>query len=98
MSGAYERADTIPRGKRMTRDSLHAIIDKLPESHLEVAAQYLEDLERSDDPLAWALAHAPLDDEPDADDADAGLTEARKEASRGDVVTHEEIKRRWGGS
>lgn len=82
----------------MTRDTLHAIIDNLPESHLEVAARYLEDLERSGDPLAWALAHAPLDDEADEDDADAGLSEARAEAGRGDVVSHEEVKRRWGGS
>jgi predicted transcriptional regulator len=42
------------------------------------------------------LVEAPLDDEPDDDDFDGGLTEARADAHAGRVVSHEEVKRRWG--
>jgi hypothetical protein len=42
------------------------------------------------------LAEAPFDDEPDRDDDDDGLTEARAEAERGGGISTEELERRLG--
>jgi hypothetical protein len=49
-------------------------------------------LDRPSDALQLALAGAPLDDEPDDDDFDGGLTEARS----GETISHEELIRRLG--
>ncbi|MBI4540068.1 MAG: hypothetical protein HY704_11240 [Gemmatimonadetes bacterium] len=48
------------------------------------------------DPVLRALFAAPEDDEPDDDDIDGGLSEAREEARRGESIPHEEVKRRLG--
>ncbi len=48
------------------------------------------------DPVADRVAAAPFDDEPDDDDFDGGLTEARREAEDGQLVSHEEIQRELG--
>ncbi|HWM91085.1 MAG TPA: hypothetical protein VN493_09985 [Thermoanaerobaculia bacterium] len=50
-------------------------------------------LEAPVDPVTWALDHAPLDDEPDDDDLDGGLTEARADAAAGRGLTTEELRR-----
>ena len=41
-----------------------------------------------------ALAQAPLDDEPDDDDLDGQLTEARRDAVEGRGVTTDELRHR----
>jgi hypothetical protein len=71
-----------------TRELLHAIVEKLPESELFTAARILTALEQPADPVAIALANAPLDDEPDDDDFDGGLTEALAET---EFVSHDEV-------
>lgn len=43
-----------------------------------------------------ALLFAPADDEPDMDDADGGLTEARQELARGEGVSTAELRRELG--
>lgn len=43
-----------------------------------------------------ALLLAPPDDEPDTDDRDGGLTEARQELARGDGISTEELERELG--
>ena len=49
------------------------------------------------DPVARALLLAPIDDEPDTDDDDGGLTEARRELASGEGISMEEIERAAGG-
>jgi hypothetical protein len=45
------------------RERLHQLVDELPD---EAAARVLADLERRrQDPVRWALDHAPGDDEPE---------------------------------
>jgi hypothetical protein len=39
---------------------------------------------------------APLDNEPDEDDADGGLSEARREVLEGKGFSHDEVKRELG--
>ncbi len=79
-----------------TREMLHAIVDELPETDLVTAVRILKGLELAPDPLQIVLANAPLDDEPDDDDFDGGLTEARNEARSGKTISHEEVLRRLG--
>jgi hypothetical protein len=42
------------------------------------------------------IASAPLDDEPDDDDFDGGLTEAWSEARSGQTISRGEVLRRLG--
>jgi hypothetical protein len=69
------------------------LIDDLPEDDLPAAERALLTLHA---PAQVPLERAPLDDESDDDDFDGGLTEARADAMAGRVVSHEEVKRRWG--
>lgn len=48
------------------------------------------------DSVLQALESAPLDDEPDEDDADGGLSEARREALERKGLSHDEVKRELG--
>jgi len=65
------------------REALHQLVDDLPEMDLPTASRVLEALRDTSDSVRRALDHAPMDDEPDADDADGGLTEARRDAEAG---------------
>ncbi len=72
------------------RKILHDIVDALPDSELITAARILTALKEPVDPLKVLLENAPLDDEPDDDDFDGGLTEARSEKA----ISHDELLRR----
>jgi len=72
------------------REDLHQIVDALPENELPTAQRVLEALRVTGDPVLRALFSAPVDDESDEDDLDGGLSEARREAGEGQVVSHEE--------
>lgn len=70
-----------------TREMLHEIVEKLPESELLTAARILIALEQPIDPLEILLANAPPDDEPfDPADLDG--------AEDGPLIPHEEVVRR----
>ncbi|MFY9822049.1 MAG: hypothetical protein WAM82_11755 [Thermoanaerobaculia bacterium] len=60
---------------------------------LPTASRVLEALRDTSDPVRRALDHAPMDEELDADDADGGLTEARRDAEAGRGLTTEELRR-----
>ena len=77
------------------RDSLHRLVNELPEEDIPTAERVLQAL-RETGPTRVSLDAAPFDDEPDDDDFDGGLSEARADARAGRVVSHEEVKRRWG--
>lgn len=75
------------------REALHRLVEDLPEDDLGTAARVLEGLRATSDPVKLALDNAPLDDEPDDDDLDGGLTEARADAKAGRGLTTEELRR-----
>lgn len=79
-----------------SRETLHRLIDNLPEQDVPTATRVLEALRATGDPVRWALDNARLDDEPDQDDFDGGLTEARQEAEAGRGISTEELRRRLG--
>ena len=76
------------------RETLHRLIDQLPEEDVPTAKRILQALSATAGQVL--LDDVPLDDEPDDDDFDGGLSEARDEAEAGRVIPHEEMKRRWG--
>lgn len=80
----------------VARDALHRLVDALPERELPIVARILEALALTVDPVERSLAMAPLDDEPDDDDFDGGLTEARQQVLEGKTVSHEDVKREFG--
>jgi len=75
------------------RQTLHTLVDELPEPELPAARRYLEYLRQTADPLQRALLAAPLDDEPLTDDDLAAIREGRREHAKGETVSHDEIKR-----
>jgi hypothetical protein len=82
----------------ITRDDLHKLIDRLPESELESARRVLEYLdERASDPLLRALAEAPEDDEEETPEEAAAVEEARQEVARGEGIPWEQIRNRYLG-
>jgi hypothetical protein len=74
----------------------HKLVDALPEEDVPTASRILKALSLTADPVARSLAMAPFDDEPDDDDFDAGLSEARREAQEGRLLSHDEIKKELG--
>ena len=77
------------------REALYKLVDELPEREVPTARRILEALGLPKDPVERSLRGAPIDDEPDDDNVDGGLTEARQQAHNGNVVAHEEILREF---
>lgn len=78
------------------RQALHQIVDDLPDRELEIATRILAALRATADPVLRSLLSAFPDDEPDNDDHDGGLSEARREARDGLSVSHEDARRELG--
>jgi hypothetical protein len=79
-----------------TRDSLHRLIDELPESELTAAERFLHYLRATADPVLRALLEAPPDDELETNDERQAVQEAQEELARGEVRTLEEVRRELG--
>jgi hypothetical protein len=78
----------------MSRDTLHDLVDRIPEAELPAAKLFLEYLAVSQ---AWRAAlSAPLDDEPVTDADVAAIARARDEVRAGKVTSHDEILREFG--
>lgn len=74
------------------RRTLHRLVDSLSEEDLPTAGRLLVGLAATADPVERALLLAPFDDEPDTDDNDGGLTEARQQLAHGEGVSTEELE------
>jgi len=73
----------------MTREILHALIGRIPESELATAHRLLEQLVQKA-AIRAAMSAAPDDEPVTTGDADA-ITRARKDLLAGKVVSHDEI-------
>jgi hypothetical protein len=73
------------------RADLHALIEDLPDDVLPAAEAALRKLR--DDPVGWAITHAPEDDEPYTARERAEVERRRAAAEAGDVVSHAEVRR-----
>jgi hypothetical protein len=81
---ALKEADVV------TKERLHELVDSLPDDALIDAEKYLS---RLNDPVAWALEHAPEDDEPETPEERIAATQAWDDFRRGDVLSDEELTR-----
>jgi hypothetical protein len=68
-----------------TRDDLHELVDRLPESQWSAAQRALQYLH--------LVTTTPVDDEPWTDEDEAALQEAEEEIARGDIMSHEDARR-----
>lgn len=63
------------------KEQLHQAVDAMTEEEARAALRTLA--EASGDPVAWMLAHAPLDDEPETDEERDAVAEAKQERAAG---------------
>ena len=78
----------------MSRDKLHALIERIPEEELPAAARFLEYLTAG---RAWrAAVTAEVDDESVTEADIAAITEASRQVRTGEVVSHDEVLREFG--
>jgi len=78
----------------MSRDTIHALVDRIPESELPAAERFLEYLAVS--PAYRAALSASLDDEPVTDSDVMAIDRAHNEVRAGKVISHDEILREFG--
>lgn len=78
-----------------SRDSLHRLIDDLPESEITRAERLLAILKETAEPL-YTLENAPEGDEPETAEEAAAVAEAWREHREGKSLTTEELKRELG--
>ena len=78
----------------MNRDTLHNLVDRIPEEELPAAQRFLEYLAVS--PAYRAALSAAPDDEPVTEGDATAIARAREEVRAGKVVSHAEILREFG--
>lgn len=78
----------------MSRDTLHDLVDRIPEEELPAAQRFLEYLAVS--PAYRAALSAASDDEPVTEGDAAAIARAREEVRAGKVISHDEILREFG--
>jgi hypothetical protein len=85
-----------PQDEETLRQELREIVERLPSEELYGARRYLGYLIASEDPFVQSLLEAPWDDEPLTAEEEALVEEGWRAVKEGDVVSHEEMKRRLG--
>lgn len=80
------------------RDQIHRLVDALPEDALDAATRALAVLSTlpHEDPVATALAKAPMDDEPVTPGDAMAIAEGERDVENGRVVSATELRRRLG--
>jgi hypothetical protein len=63
------------------KERLRHAVDAMTDEEAQAALRTLA--EASGDPVAWMLAHAPIDDEPETDEERQAVAEARADRERG---------------
>jgi hypothetical protein len=82
-------------GRVTVKEQLHQAVEAMSEEEAGTALRTLADA--SGDPVAWMLAHAPLDDEPETDEERSAVAEARRELAEGEpAIPLEQVKRELG--
>jgi len=76
-----------------SRDNLHQLVDKLPDSEILRAERVLQVLRETADPVVYALDNAPEDDEPESPEEALAVAEAWRDE---ETLTTDEVKKRLG--
>jgi len=77
----------------ITRDQARELLDAVPDDRLADVAAALEPLV---DPMLVMLMNAPEDDETLTDEDLAAIAEGKADIERGDIVSANDMKRRFG--
>ena len=72
-------------GTMSIRETLHQLVDELPEAALPAVVRYIEGI------CAGGRPDAGEDDEPLAPETEAMIAASRADIARGAVLTHEEL-------
>ena len=80
----------------ISRDSLHRLVDNLPESEIPRAERVLQALKETAETPLYSLETAPEDDEPETSEEATAVAEAWREHTEGKSFTTEELKRELG--
>ncbi len=78
----------------MSRDTLHNLVDRIPEEELPAAERFLEYLAVS--PAYRTALSAPPDDEPVTEADAAAIARAHEQVRAGKVILHDEILGEFG--
>ena len=70
------------------RQQAHVLVDLLPEEKLNAVVHLLEVIT---DPVARAIAHAPVDEEPLAAEAIKALNESREWLKHNEGIPHDQV-------
>jgi hypothetical protein len=79
-----------------SRDSLHRLVDDLPENEISRAERLLEVLKETAEPPRYTLENAPEDEEAETPQEAAAVAEAWRDHREGKSLTTEELKRDLG--
>ncbi len=80
----------------VSKESIHKLIDELPEEEVPVAERFLRYLcDIGNDPVKWALINAPVDDEAVSPKEEDMVNEAKAAYKRGEVLTDEELNQEF---
>ena len=79
-----------------SRDSLHRLVDDLPETEVSRAERLLEVLKETAEPPRYTLDNAPEDDEAETPAEAAAVAEAWRDQREGKSLTTEELKQELG--
>ena len=79
-----------------TKETLHKLLDLLPESEWEEVHRVLEKHLAKHDPVLRAFLNAPEDDEPESEEERAAVAEAYEDLKAGRVFRWKEVKRELG--
>jgi len=77
----------------ITREQARELLEAVPDERLADAAAALAPLV---DPMLVMLLNAPDDDEPVTDEDVAAIAEGTADIERGDIISAEDMKRRFG--
>lgn len=78
----------------MTRDTLHDLVNRIPEEELPAATRFLEYL--AVNPAYRAALSAAPDDEQVTEGDGAAIAAAHEDVRSGRVISHEEVLREFG--
>ena len=77
----------------MSRQALHELVDRIPDSEIVAAQRVLERL--ASDAAFRAAMSAPPDDEPVTEGDAEAIARARRDLQAGMVISHDEILREF---
>jgi hypothetical protein len=78
----------------MSRESLHNLVNRIPETELAAAQRFLEYL--ASNPAYRAAALAPVDDEPVTDGDAAAIRRSLDDVRAGRTSSHDDVRAEFG--